>query len=400
MEKIYLDNAATTPVAPEVFEAMKPYFMERFGNASEPHSWGRKAKEGVELARGKVAKALGAEPKEIIFTSCATESINLAHKGLAEAVLCQWQKEKRGEIPHLITSSVEHKAVLESCKHLERQGYKVTYLPVDKYGLVKVGDIEKAIRPETVLVSVMFVNNEVGTIEPIEEIGKLVKRINESRESQSRIHFHTDATQAIQYLDCNVDRLGVDLLSLSGHKLYAPKGIGALYLKRGTPLARQQDGGGQEYGLRSGTENVPYIVGLGRAIQLVQQSKEQSTKHIGKLRDRLIEGILKIPEVKLVGHPTKTAPHIASFIVDGAEGEAMLLLLSDKAIAASSGSACTSGLLKPSHVLTAMGVPPEKAHGSLRFSLGKDNTKKDVDYVIKVLPGVIKNLRKMAPKGI
>lgn len=400
--RVYLDNAATTPVDPEVFTAMKPYFMEQFGNASEPHSWGRKSKEGVELARGKVAKALGAKPKEIIFTSCATESINLAHKGLAEAVLRQWQKEKRGEIPHLITSSVEHKAVLESCKHLEKQGYKVTYLPVDRYGLVKVSDVEKAIRPETVLISIMYVNNETGTIEPIEEIGKLIKKLNTKRYplAANRIYFHTDATQAIQYLDCNVDKLGVDLLSLTGHKIYAPKGIGALYIRKGTPLVRQQDGGGQEYNLRAGTENVPYIVGLGKAIQLVQENKKQSAKRTEKLRERLVKGVLKISGTRLTGHPTRTAPHITCFIVDGAEGEAMILHLSDKGIAASSGSACTSGLLKPSHVLTAMGYKPQEAHGSLRFSLGKNNSGEEIDYVMKVLPEVIERLRKMAPKGI
>jgi len=400
MKKIYLDNAATTPVDPEVFEAMKPYFMERFGNASTPYSWGQEARKAVGQAREQVAKALGAKPKEIIFTSCATESINLAHKGLAEAILRQWEKEKRGEIPHLVTSSVEHKAVLESCQHLEKQGYKVTYLPVDKRGLVNAKDAKKAIRPETALVSIMYVNNETGTTEPIEEIDKLIKKINVSRLTShlSPIYFHTDATQAVQYLDCNVDKLGVDLLSLSGHKIYAPKGIGALYIRKGTPIVRQQDGGGQEYKLRAGTENVPYIVALGKAIELVTRNRRQVTRKLTRLKDRLSKGVLKIPGVELKGHPKKCAPHIASFIVDSAEGETMLLLLSDKGIAASSGSACTSGLLKPSHVLTAMGIPPEKAHGSLRFSLGKDNTQEEIDYVIKVLPGVIKRLRRMAPK--
>jgi len=400
MRKVYLDYAATTPVNPEVFVAMKPYFKEKFGNASTPYSWGQEAKKAIDQAREQITKALGAKPKEIIFTSCATESINLAHKGLAEAILRQWQKEKRRETPHLITSSVEHKAVLESCKHLEKQGYKVTYLPVDKYGLVKLADIEKAIRPETVLISIMYVNNEVGTIEPTEEIGKLIKRLNQLRAKDSRIYFHTDATQAIQYLNCNVDKLGVDLLSLSGHKIYAPKGIGALYIRKGTPIVRQQDGGGQEYQLRAGTENVPYIVALGKAIELATANKKQATSKLTKLRNKLIKGILKIPEIKLAGHPTKTAPHIASFVVKGAEGEAMLLLLSDKGIAASSGSACTSGLLKPSHVLTAMGYKPQEAHGSLRFSLGKSTSGEEIDYVIKVLPGIIKKLRKMAPKGI
>jgi len=278
----------------------------------------------------------------------------------------------------------------------------VTYLPVDKYGIVDIKDIRQAIRPETVLVSIMYVNNEMGTIEPMREIGQTISQINKLRmeNGKRKIFFHTDATQAIQYLDCNVDKLGVDLLSFSGHKLCAPKGIGALYIRSGVPFVRQQDGGGQEYNLRAGTENVPYIVGLGKAIELVQENKAHSTKRIGKLRERLIEGVLKISGVKLVGHPTNQAPHIATFIIEGAEGEAMLLLLSDKRIAASSGSACTSGLLKPSHVLTAMGYKPQEAHGSLRFSLGKDTTLKEIDYVVKVLPEVIKKLRKMAPKLI
>lgn len=395
MKKIYLDNAATTLVDPEVFLAMKPYFMKRFGNASEPHFWGQEARKAIDEAREKIANFFEAKPKEIIFTSCATESINLAHKGVVEAMLRQTSNL------HIITSSVEHKAVLETCKHLEKIGWaKVTYLPVDKYGIVDIKDIEKAIRPETVLVSIMYVNNEVGIIEPIEEIGRLIKELNVSRVAchLSPVYFHTDATQAIQYLDCNVNKLGVDLLSFSGHKLYAPKGIGVLYIRKGTPIIRQQDGGGQEYRLRAGTENVPYIVALGKAIELVEQNKVQSAKRIEKLRDKLIAGVLKIPGVSLVGHPQKRAPHIATFIIEGAEGEAMLLLLSDKGIAASSGSACTSGLLKPSHVLTAMGYKPQEAHGSLRFSLGKDTTLKEIDYVIKVLPEVIKKLRKMAPR--
>lgn len=400
MKKIYLDNAATTPVSPEILAAMEPYFTNKFGNASEPHFWGQEARKAIDEAREKIANFLGAKPKEIIFTSCATESINLAHKGLIESIKYQVSSIK---YPHIITSSVEHKAVLETCKHLEKIGWaKVTYLPVDKYGIVDIKDIRQAIRPETVLVSIMYTNNEVGTIEPIGKIGRLIKEINQSRISnlKSKIFFHTDATQAIQYLDCNVDGLGIDLLSFSGHKLYAPKGIGALYIRSGVPFVRQQDGGGQEYNLRAGTENVPYIVALGKAIELVEQNKVHSTKCIEKLKSKLIEGVLKISGVKLVGHPTNQAPHIATFIVEGAEGEAMLLLLSDKGIAASSGSACTSGLLKPSHVLTAMGYKPQEAHGSLRFSLGKDTTLKEIDYVVKVLPEVIKKLRKMAPKLI
>jgi len=392
----YLDHAATTPVDKEVLAAMKPYFSFKYGNPSEPHFLGQESRKAIDEAREKVANFLGAKPPEIIFTSGATEAINLAHKGLVES---QRSKFKGQKLPHIITSAVEHKAVLETCRHLQNLDMaEVTYLPVDKDGMVKVEEVEKAIKPETVLISIMYVNNEVGTIEPIKQIGELIKKINASRLASgfSRIYFHTDATQAIQYLDCQVDKLGVDLLSLSGHKLYAPKGVGVLYLRKGTPLIRQQDGGVQEYGLRAGTENVPYIVGLGKAVEkLKTQNSKRKTEY---LREKLIRGVLKIPGVKLVGDPQKNAPHIATFLIDGVEGEAILLLLSEKGIAASSGSACTSGLLEPSHVLTAMGIPPEQAHGSLRFSLGKDNTEEEIDYVIKVLPGVVQKLRKMAPK--
>lgn len=384
--RAYLDYAATTPVDSRVFEAMKPYFIQGFGNASEIHRWGRIAKLAIEETRKKIAKTIGAQAKEIIFTSCATESINLCHKGVLEAV----------PNSHLITSSVEHKAGIESAKHLEKQGFRVTFLPVDKYGMVKVSDIEKAIRPETVLVSVMYVNNEVGTIEPIEEIGQLIRTYN--KQHITKIYFHTDAVQAFQYLDCKVDKLGVDLLSLTGHKFYAPKGIGALYIRQGTPIVRQQDGGGQEFGLRSGTENVPYIVGLGKAAELVIGNQPSVVKKISKMRDKLIKGVLKIPGVELTGHSVKRAPHIASFIIKGAEGEAILLLLDEYGVAASSGSACTTGSLEPSHVLTAMGFKPEESHGSLRFSLGKDTTEEEIDYVIKVLPEIVEKLRKMAPK--
>jgi len=396
--KVYLDNAATTKVADEVFRAMRPYFLTVFGNASEPHDWGQQARRAINQSRQTLATFLGAKPQEIIFTSCATESINLSHKGLIESTKYQVPSTKR---PHIITTQIEHKAVLEACKHLEKLGWAtVTYLPVDKTGLVSVKEVAAAIKPETVLVSVMYVNNEVGTIEPIAEIGKLIKRLNVSRLSShlSRIYFHTDATQGIQYLDCQVERLGVDLLSLTGHKFGAPKGIGALYVRAGTPLVRQLDGGGQEAGRRAGTENVPYIVGLGKAVELVEQNKEQRAKNIEELRDKLIDGVLKTPGIELTGHLKLRAPHIASFTVAGAEGEAILLLLSDKGVAVSSGSACTSGTLEPSHVLTAMGIPPEIAHGSLRFSLGKATTAAEIDYVIKIFPGIISHLRHMAPK--
>ncbi len=378
MKLYYFDNAATTAVDPKVLAAMRPYFNQKFGNASEMHLAGQEARKAVEEARRKVAAVLHANPDEIIFTGSATESINLAHKGLAEAL---------GKA-HFIISAVEHKAVLETCRHLKSSGkIDLTILPVDKYGQINLGDLEKAIRAETALVSVMYVNNEVGTIQPIKEIGKFLKGIN------PKIYFHTDATQAVQYLDCNVNRLGVDLLSLTGHKIYAPKGIGVLYVRKGVSLIRQTDGGNQEFKLRAGTENVPSIVGLGEAMQLIPKNK--SPKTLGKI---LIREILKIPGIELTGHPTKRAPHIASFVIKGVEGEAVALLLSDKGIMISTGSACTSTELSPSHVLTAMGIPPEVSHGSVRFSLGKETTRQETEYVIRVLPEIVKKLRLMSPK--
>ena len=395
-QKIYLDYAATTPLDAGVLKKMMPYLESKYGNASSIHKFGQETSEAIDIAREKVAKFLRARSQEIIFTSGATESINLAHKGLIEAV-----RKTQNKAPHIITLQVEHKAVMETCKHLEKLGWaKVTYLPVNKDGLVNLQDLKKVIQPETILVSIIYVNNEVGTIQPIREIGEIISQINKLRmeNRELKIYFHTDATQAIQYLDCDVEKLGVDLLSLSGHKIYAPKGVGVLYFKKGTPLIRQQDGGGQEYRLRAGTENVPYIVGLGEAIELVQQKKAQGSKFIEKLRDKLINGVLKIPKVELVGDASKNSPHIATFLVEGVEGEAMMLLLSEQRIAASSGSACTSGLLEPSHVLLAMGYKPEQVHGSLRFSLGKDNTEEEIEKVIKILPGIIQKLRRMAPK--
>lgn len=395
MKQIYLDNAATTAVDPTVFKIMKPYFLTKYGNASEFHALGQEARLGIEASRQKIASFLGADPSEIIFTCSATESINFSHKGLIEALILKAQETFK---PHIITSAVEHKAVLETCKHLENLDVvNVTYLSVDRFGQVNINDIKQAIKPETVLISIMYVNNEVGTIQPIIEIAALLKTINEKRieENGQRIYFHTDATQAIQSLDCNVDRLGLDILSFTGHKIYAPKGIGALYIRKGTPLRRQMDGGDQEGKLRAGTENVPYIVGLGQAVELISKTKTEKT---GKLQEKLIAGVLKIPGVVLTGHPKNRVPHIASFIVSGVEGESIVLLLSDKKITASTGSACNASDLQPSHVLSAMGYPPEKSHGSLRFSLGKDTKEEDINYVIKILTEIIEKLRRMAPK--
>jgi len=406
MKKVYLDNAATTKVDPQIFKAMEPYFSKKYGNASEPHFWGQEARAAIDKSRGRIAQFLAVKPGEIIFTSCATESINFAHKGLIEAMLQKdsgIKNSKDSKKFHIITSSIEHKAVLESCRHLEKLGWaEVTYLPVDRYGMVEAEDIEKAVRPGTVLVSVMYANNEVGTVEPIEEIGRLVKKINLSRASSQLppIFFHTDATQAVQYLDCQVERLGVDMLSFSGHKIYAPKGVGVLFVKKGVPLIRQQDGGDQEYRLRAGTENVPYIVAIGEAVQMIDESERKESKRIAALRDWLVRVALTIDGVRLTGHPRQRVPHIASFVVEGVEGEAILLHLSDRGVAAASGSACTSGILKPSHVLTAMGIAPELSHGSLRFSLSKNTTRAEIDYVLKILPEIIGKLRAMAPKGI
>ncbi len=380
MKLIYLDNSATTAVDPEVFAAMKPFFSKKFGNPSEYHRLGLEARSGVESAREKIAVFLGADPGEIIFTSGATESINLSHKGLAETV----------NKAHIITTAIEHKAVLETVKHI---GEKITYLGVNKYGQINISDLKKAIRPETALISVMYVNNEVGTIQPIKEIGLFIKNINKNR--KQKIYFHTDATQAVACLDCQVKNLGVDFLSLTGHKICAPKGIGVLYARSGTPLVRQMDGGSQETRMRAGTENVPSIVGLGKAIELLSKNNIRITN----LRDKLIAGVLKINGAVLTGHPEKRAAHIASFIVDGVEGEAMVLRLSSLGVIASTGSACTSSELTASHVLTAMGYPAEKSHGSIRFSLGKETKEKDIDFVVKVFPKIVRDLRMMAPKS-
>jgi cysteine desulfurase len=398
--RIYFDNAATTKVEPRVLEAMMPYFKEKFGNASSIYSWGEEARRAVEKARERVAKFLEASPEEIFFTSGATESINWSHKGVVESSKLKVKSEK---LPHIITSSIEHKAVLETCKHLEKMGMaEVSYLPVDEGGRVKVDDVEKAIRSETVLVSIMYVNNEVGTVEPIEDIGRLIAKVRKERERRGKkwpIFFHTDATQAIQYFDCNVEKLGADLLSLTGHKFYAPKGIGVLYIKRGTLMLRQQDGGGQELGMRAGTENVAYIAGLGKAIELITNSRQLKIKKIENLRMKLEDGVLKeITGIKLLGQSKGKAPHIAAFVVLGVEGESLVLALSDEGIAASTGSACTSSSLSASHVLLAMGVGEEEAHGSLRISLGKDNTEEEVDYFLEVFSKVVARLRKMAPK--
>lgn len=393
MKRIYLDYAATSPVNPRVVTAMEPYWTQKAGNASSLHSWGREAKKALDKSRLTVAKFLNCLPEEVIFTSCATEANNLSLKGVIEA----WKQRNLNQTPHIIISPIEHHCVLDASKHLAKNGVEVSWLKVDKYGLVDPKEVGKLIKKNTVLVSIMYGNNEVGTIEPISEIAKTINNLT-MKQFNNRVYFHTDAVQAIQYLNCDVKELGVDLLSSSAHKFYGPKGVGFLYVKKGTPITRQQDGGGQEFNLRAGTENVAEIIGLAKALELAAVNKNKEAKRLINLRNYLAKGLLaNIPQCQLTGHTEKRLPHIVSVVIPGAEGEAMLLHLDEKGVAASSGSACTSGTLDPSHVLLAMGIKAEVAHGSLRFSLGATTTKEDLDYLIKILPPIVKNLRKMNP---
>jgi len=383
MRRIYLDHAATTPVHPEVAEAMVPYFSEDFGNPSTLYSYGREAKGAVEEARGKVGQLVGAKKsEEIVFTSGGTEADNFALCGIA------WANQEKGD--HIITTSIEHHAVINGCKFLERRGFKVTYLPVDEYGLVDPWEVRRAITDKTILVSIMHANNEIGTIEPIEEIGDIVK--------EKGIYFHTDAVQTAGHIPVDVSKLKVDSLAMSAHKLYGPKGVGALYIRRGTKIVPFLYGGEQENRRRASTENVPGIVGFGEACSLAQKDMGEEENRLIYLRDKLIEGILKrIKNSRLNGHPTKRLPGNVNVSVVGVEGESMLLNLDLVGICASSGSACTSSILEPSHVLTAIGISPEVAHSSLRFTLGKKNNEEDVDYVLKVLPEIVERLRSMSP---
>lgn len=384
MEKVYLDNAATTPVAPEVKEVIKPYLTEKFGNASSVHSFGREVREKVEAAREEVAELIGADdPEEVIFTSGGTEADNLSIKGIA--------MENRDKGQHIITSTIEHHAVLHPCEYLEEyHDFDVTYLPVDEDGLVDPADVAEAITDETILVTIMLANNEVGTIQPIAEIGEIL----EDRD----IYFHTDAVQAVGSIPVDVNELKVDLLSLSAHKFNGPKGVGACYIRKGTKLIPFMHGGAQERGLRASTENVPGIIGLGKAAELAVENLEKKQKKITELRDKLITGIKdKIDEVTLNGHPTKRLPNNVNVSIRYIEGESLLLNLDLEGIAASSGSACTSGSLDPSHVLLAMDIPHEIAHGSLRLTLGKYTTEEEIDYVLERLPEVVAKLRAMSP---
>ncbi len=382
MKKVYLDHSATTPVRKEVAELMVDYMVNKFGNPSSIHGYGREAKKALEEAREKVANLIGAEPKEVFFTSGGTESDNMAILGAALG------NSKKGK--HIITSSIEHHAALDPCKYLEKQGFEVTYLPVDDQGLISVAEFEKAIRPDTILASIMYVNNEVGTIQDIDQMAKIAK--------EKGILFHTDAVQALGKIPVNVNELNVDLLSGSSHKIYGPKGVGVLYVRKGVKLAPITFGGAQERKKRPGTENLPGIVGFGLAAELAGQEIEEETQRLTKLRDKLIKGILEnIPHTRLNGHPEKRISSNVNVTVEFIEGESLLLSLDMRGVAASSGSACTSGTLDPSHVLLAMGLSHELAHGSLRMTLGKDTTDEDIDYVLEVLPEIVERLRAMSP---
>ena len=385
---VYLDHAATTAVRPEVLEAMLPYFSERFGNPSSMYRLAQEARKAVDEARLTVANILGCRANEVIFTSGGSESDNTAIKGIALASR-QWGN-------HIITSAIEHHAVLHTCQFLENFGFEVTYLPVDSDGLVDPKSLEEAITERTVLVSIMYANNEIGTIEPIAEIADMLK-VKGKRMGRNLV-FHTDAVQGAGALDLNVDHLGVDSLSLSSHKFYGPKGAGVLYVRRGTPFMPQQQGGAQERYRRAGTENTPGIVGTAVALRLAVEEQEDVTLRLTGLRDRIIQDVPKrIERTRLNGHPTQRLPNNVNFSFESVEGEPVLLGLDFAGICASSGSACTSASLEPSHVLTALGLPADIAHGSLRLTLGRENTAEDVDYLLEALPDIVTKLRNLSP---
>lgn len=382
MRRIYFDHSATTPVLPEVVEAMLPCFTEHFGNASEPHLPGREAKKLLETSREAIARAMGAQPEEIIFTSGGTESDNLALKGVAEAL------SKKGN--HIITSSIEHPAIGNTCKYLQRRGFEITFVPVDKYAIVDPDDVAAAITDRTILISIMHANNVVGSIQPIAEIGKIAR--------ERGIIFHTDAVQSFGTLETDVAELNVDLMSMSSHKFHGPKGVGALYIQKGTKLTPQMQGGEHERRRRAGTENVPGIVGFAKAVEIAMAEREEKVERLEELRKYLVAGVLeRIEEVSYNGHSEKRLPGNANFSFKYIEGESVVLQLDMVGIAVSSGSACASASLEPSHVLLAMGLTAEDAHGSLRVTMGRSNTKEEVDYFLEVLPEVVGKLRRMSP---
>ncbi len=386
-EYVYLDNAATTPVDPRVFEAMRPYWLEDWGNPSSVYAVGRRARRALDRARDRCAQILNCRANEVLFTGCGSESDNLAIKGSAIAL-----SELRGW-KHVVTSRVEHHAVLHACDWLEKHlGFEITYVDVDEFGRVDPADVAAAVRPDTAVVSIMYANNEVGTIEPVAEISRRVKAANPATV------VHTDAVQAGGLLPVDVEALGVDSLALSGHKFYAPKGVGLLYLRRGTPLVHLLSGGGQERGIRAGTENVAYIVGMATALELAYGELDARVAHVSRLRDRLIAGVTSsIDGVRLTGHPTERMPNSASFAIEGADGESLLLNLDQEGIYASSGSACTSGTLEISHVLCALGLPELQARGSLRLTTGIRTSDADVDRLLDVLPAIVERVREVTP---
>ncbi len=386
MRRIYMDHASTTPVDPEVLAAMQPYFTEYFGNASSFHSFGREVYKAMENARAQISNLIGAQANEIIFTAGGTESDNIAIKGTVYNQL----KRRKLQSCNIITSSIEHPAVTKTCKFFEDQGFSVTYLPVDKFGLVKPEEVAESIQKDTVLITIMHANNEIGTIEPIEELGKIAH--------ENEIIFHTDAVQTFGKVPIDVEKMNIDLLSVSSHKIYGPKGIGALYVRKGVALDTFVHGGGQEKGLRSSTENIPGIVGLGKASELGQQRMENDIESLTNLRDKIIKNVqANIEEAYLNGHPTKRLPHNAHFWFKAIEGESIILSLDEVGIAASTGSACSTAKLEPSYVLLAIGLKVYEAHGSLRLSLGRANTDEDVNYLLEVLPGIIERLRSLSP---
>jgi cysteine desulfurase len=394
MKTIYLDHAATTPIHPDVLRVMMPYLTDEFGNAGAIYALGRRAKVALDASRAKIAKQIGAKPQEIYFTAGGTESDNLAILGYAR------RRQLKGRIKgHIVTSSIEHHAVLDACKTLEKEGFTVTYLPVDCDGLVTVEQVVRAIRRDTVLVSIMYANNEIGTIEPIAQIGKKIRQLNVTRQAKGlpTVAYHTDACQAAGYLDINVNNLSVDMMTINGSKLYGPKGIGFLYLRRGVQVEPLVYGGGQELGLRSGTENIASIVGLAKALELAQASRTSEVKRLTTLRDYFISKVQKeIPNVILNGHGVKRLPNNINISILGVEGESAVLYLDGKSIACSTGSACTAANLEPSYVIMALGNSHERAHGSLRFTLGRSTSRQDIDATIEVLVKVTKRLREIS----
>jgi len=401
MNRVYLDFNATTPVEPEVLDAMLPFFSTEFGNAASIHTFGQKSRAAVETAREKVAALIGARPQEIVFTSGGTESDNHAIFGVVLQPLLQARSEVEGSVAHgavrsgeigrhIITTAIEHEAVLNACQALEKEGVAVTYLPTDHEGQIDLEELRRAIRPETILITVMHANNELGTIQPLEEIGRLA--------AEADVYLHTDAVQSAGKIPIDVNALGVDLLSLSGHKLYAPKGIGALYVRGGTRLRQLLYGGHHQRGFRPGTENVAGIVGFGKAAEIARKSLRETAQRVSTLRDKLEQGLLhRVPQSRVNGGAAPRTPNTANLVFPGVEGEALLIALDLRGLACSTGAACSSGAVEPSHVLTAIGLPPEEARASLRFSLGRHTTSADLDFALNVVPAAVAQLRELSP---